>query len=141
MGVGKSRGVQKKCIPVFTNNNPCHAPCWQGITPGITTLDDTMSFLETLPFVDSFTHVNERELIFESKIVIKDKQDAWLGFLYLIDEEVVHMSFTGELSSTFGDAEELLATPQKVLFYNHYLEGNVFEVYNFDRGVAYGTPN
>ena len=65
-----------------------------------------MSFLETLPFVDSFTHVNERKLIFESKIVKKDKQDAWLGFLYLIDEEVVHMSFTGELSSTFGDAEE-----------------------------------
>ncbi|MEL7626127.1 MAG: hypothetical protein AAGU15_04640 [Anaerolineaceae bacterium] len=132
---------KNKCIPVFTKNNPCHAQCWQGITPGITTLDDTLSILNTLPFIDSFTQVNENELIFESKIVIKDKQDAWLGFLYLIDEKVVYMSFAGELSFTFGDAEELLASPQKVLFYTHYLEGNVFEVYNFDRGVAYGTSD
>ncbi len=34
---------------------PCNAPCWEGITPGKTTLDEAIEIIKKLPFVSSYT--------------------------------------------------------------------------------------
>jgi len=33
-------------------NVPCPPPCWQGITPGVTNVQEALSVVRTLPFVD-----------------------------------------------------------------------------------------
>jgi hypothetical protein len=119
----------------------CEVPCWQGITPGLTTRAEANEILENLDFIESIYYTEESRRPFDGRFNIFDKQDAWMGSLYLLDDKVVYMSFSGELSATFGEAEEQIAPAQKVLLFFHYLQGITIEVYNFDQGVAYGTAD
>jgi len=117
----------------------CEAPCWQGITPGLTTRAKANEILGNLDFIGSYIYTEKSTLPFDGRYIIRDKQEAWMGFLYLLEDKVVYMSFFGELSATFGEAEEQIAPAQKVLLFSHYLQGTTIEVYNFDQGVVYGT--
>jgi hypothetical protein len=40
---------------IFAGNASCSWPCWQGITPGVTTSDDALQLLQTSPVVSKFT--------------------------------------------------------------------------------------
>ncbi len=130
-----------RCYSCFVDNMKCEAPCWQGITPGLTTRAEANEILENLDFIESIYYTEESRRPFDGRFNIFDKQDAWMGSLYLLDDKVVYMSFSGELSATFGEAEEQIAPAQKVLLFSHYLKGITIKVYNFDQGVAYGTAN
>ena len=128
-----------RCYSCFVDNMKCEAPCWQGITPGLTTRAEANEILENLDFIESYIYTEKSTLPFNGRYIIRDKQEAWMGFLYLLEDKVVYMSFFGELSATFGEAEEQIAPAQKVLLFSHYLQGTTIEVYNFDQGVVYGT--
>lgn len=130
-----------RCYSCFVDNMKCEAPCWQGITPGLTTRAEANEILENLDFIESIYYTEESRRPFDGRFNIFDKQDTWMGSLYLLDDKVVYMSFSGELSATFGEAEEQIAPAQKVLLFFHYLQGTTIEVYNFDQGVAYGTAD
>ena len=129
------------CFSSFVSNKVCEAPCWQGIRPGFTSLDEAKVILDNLPFIESYDYIDRSSPPFDGKFIIRDKQNAWLGSLFLLDDKIVYMSFFGELSATFGKAEEQLAPAQKVLFFHHYLQGATINIFNFDQGVAYGTAD
>ena len=53
---------------------PCGPPCWQGIIPGETTEEETMTILHELPFVDGgATHVQGNRIHWHSDI------EGWPG--------------------------------------------------------------
>lgn len=129
------------CEPVFTRTNDCDLPCWQGITPGKTTLDETLNILEQLTFLKSYTFVDEESESFDSRIILVDKQDTWIGFLYVLDGKIALMSFSGELSTSMEEITELCSGPKKVLFYQHHRGGAIIEVFDFEKGVSFGTSD
>lgn len=131
---------KNNCLPSFTMEQPCAPPCWQGITPGVTTLDDTLIILSNLTFLNSPSRVGEVQ-IFEERIVVTPNDDAWVGNLNFIDGKVVEMYFWGELTTTFEEAEKSFAIPKEVLYYQQYTGNIVLTVFNLDKGVAYGTES
>lgn len=129
------------CEPVFTRTNNCDLPCWQGISPGETTLDEALNTLEQLTFLKSYTFVDEESESFDSRIILVDKQDAWIGFLYVLDGKIALMSFSGEISTSMEEITELCSGPKKVLFYQHHRGGAIIEVFDFEKGISFGTSD
>lgn len=76
----------------------CKLPCWQNITPGVTTLKEAKSILEDLPYIKSQTKTyNSIDWRF-----VPNKDDG--GWLEASQDGIVHSITLG------GDAEILLQT-------------------------------
>lgn len=128
------------CFPAFTGDQPCQAPCWQRITPGLTTIDETLAILDSLEFVNDPSMTGEIH-VFDEQIAFSAVDGAWVANISFIEGKVAYIIFWGELSTTFGEAEKLFASPQKVLYYRHSTADIVLDIFNLDEGIAYGTSS
>lgn len=70
---------------------PCEIPCWQGITPGVSTREEALTILRNLPFVDASTIQDSRDEIGWGSSV-----EGWLGGAIRIgDDERVQAIYYG----------------------------------------------
>ena len=95
----------------------CNPPCWENITPGVTSLEDTMSNLEKIngisegPFLqDDIDHVKEKQKI--GWYFPKDIEESF-GIVYFQNDIVSRMRFTPG-SITIGELVDLIGDPEKI---------------------------
>ena len=82
----------------------CKPPCWQNITPGVTTMDEALSILENMPEI-TITFRSGDGVDWEFN---KSKDEG--GTLGASDEGIVDIIWLGSVSNTKLHLEEVVAT-------------------------------
>jgi hypothetical protein len=126
--------------PTDIFENPvCEPPCWENITPGITTKGDALKILSTISAVDQPIIDNNQNVPgYEDVIHFTLFNDLnRLGFIYILDGKVSNISFNYKLDLTIQEAIDLYGEPQSVLGIR---SGEIYaiEFLNPHKGVAYG---
>jgi hypothetical protein len=78
----------EKVLDLLKTNNGCRLPCWWGITPGITTWEETRQFLESFTHLTGFTSDNSQSQI--AWFRIPSSQEGSISHWYLIQDGIVN---------------------------------------------------
>jgi hypothetical protein len=82
----------------------CKPPCWQNITPGVTTMDEALSILENIPEITiTFRSGNGVDWVFN-----ENKDEG--GTLGASDEGIVDIIWLGSVSDTKLQLEKVIAS-------------------------------
>lgn len=133
--------------PSVIKDNSCDPPCWNGITPGITTKAEMIEILRRLPVVNPDSIITTGHPwksfndILRFTFIPKVNAEA-----YFINDVLVMLSFSGKINSTFGEAIDKLGEPQDLLILKTWgpapLFGATFSTIvlavNPEKGVSFG---
>jgi hypothetical protein len=98
----------------------CTPPCWQGIVPGTTTLDDAWAIVSDLEFVDRASMRSRRncyrdgEHCIEWETALSDWQN-YVGRILIEDDVVSYIRLVLEYELTVQDLIDQYGTPNKVI--------------------------
>lgn len=134
--------------PSILKDSSCEAPCWNGITVGITTGTEMFAILKKLPIVDqSIAVLNPWEIydgganfylypngFFKHNVVVDSR---------FIKDKVANIGFCGDLGVSFGDVVEKTGDPNNIIFIPSPSGGLFVIAINQDIGVqfSYDTAN
>ncbi len=119
-------GCTPAVSPVIANTT-CEAPCWRNIRPGFTTKEELISILNIIPEVDSediLIH-SEGYKIFDSIVSIQLTEDIEID-IYVINNVVADIIFSGKNLATFEQAVEKYGEPVYILNISAMAEGFLF---------------
>jgi len=111
------------CMPALQNkaafDNPiCPPPCWQNITPGITTKKDALNILSKISFVDQpVIDMSTSSMGFEDQIrfsAYTGSQRHAAGSIFISGDRVVVIAFETHLG-TMQKAIDLFGDPEYIL--------------------------
>lgn len=92
----------------ISGEGDCLPPCWKGITPGITDVDEAISIMQELGFVDDFGVFSVDE---ENKMLHWFSGDAeWVTLIF--DEDVVEFIDFRFLDIKLGEILEYFQSPE-----------------------------
>jgi hypothetical protein len=122
--------------PNIFEDPTCQAPCWQNITPGITTKSEATEILNNYPgtsqlVVISNTHDTGFDDIFNFDL------NYSLGSLYILDDKVFMLDFEYTQNLTLQKAIVLFGTPEKILV-THDGEYTDVSLFAPRIGIAFG---
>jgi len=136
-------GCQTQHTETSILDNPtCDPPCWQNITPGLSTQKEFLDFLE------SYEYINQSS--------IQDYNAPWQGFddlirgrlqfdsktityfdIFILDDKVTNISFHGDWNITIDEAINRLGEPTNIIII--YYGNDVFvQMLIQARGIAFG---
>ncbi len=104
--------------PSIFDNPICQSPCWQNITPGVTTKNDALIILSELSFVQQpmvdpkYSAVGYDDIINFS--LYQGEPNFIAGWMYILDDKVSMMGFENNLG-TMQHLIELFGAPQSIL--------------------------
>ena len=125
--------------PNLFKNPVCKPPCWENITPGVTTKADALAILSKIDAVDQpIIDKNQPFLQFDDEIdfhIYKDLSSQ--GFMDILKDRVSMIGFGPKLDIKLLDAIRLFGPPQSVLVVH---AGEIYAVtlINPHAGIAYG---
>ena len=134
--------------PSILDDSSCDAPCWNGITVGVTTGEEMLAILRELPNVDQNIATLSPWLIYD---------DGLNFYLYpngfhkhnvvvesrFIENKVAEISFCGDPGVSFGDVVEKIGEPKNIIVLGSPSGGSFFTAINKDIGfqLMYDTAN
>ncbi len=101
----------------YLTSNPCSAPCWQGVTPGITDNETAFSIISNLNFIeqDSIKRTVQQDTSLISGYVYRTKSGG-SGSIGLSDGIVNRIDLRpGATPPLFRDIMEVFGPPESVL--------------------------
>jgi hypothetical protein len=126
-----------KSADIFVNP-VCEPPCWENITPGITTKEDALSILSKKETIDkpiNNTNLNLPGYDGEINFTLhKDKSQ--LGFMLFLNDKISAINFHYKMELTLQEAIKLFGTPQFILGI-HSGEINAITLLDPQKGVAF----
>lgn len=130
----------KSCDGLFVENQTCTPPCWQGITPGISTYEETRQILGELEFLDPELLEDEFEgNQFGKRLTFHPPDWKWTGMAFFEGEKLAMLEFGGELYANFENVSESIAPPTSVIVLRDFRGGILFYVIEQSMGVLYVT--
>jgi len=119
--LGWASGCRAQPIDIsLLTDDPCAAPCWHNIIPGVSDEEDVRTQLERSPFVKEgtlFRSVDERGVHFVWKSTA-GPWNRWFreaeNWLWLRDDKVVWIDLFVEYSLSLGEVVEKYGSPEGV---------------------------
>ena len=111
-------------------DDPCAAPCWQNIVPGVTTFEEAQSQLETSPFVRKGSldyHVAESGETHD-RFSWHGRSTKYYNYLYLREGKVVLIDIHPDYTLTLGQVVDKFGPPERV-YVGLGLGGNLLIAY------------
>lgn len=101
----------------FLSEMVCEPPCWQGITPGVTTKEEALLILKGLPGIgpNSISTHGEPWWIFDDILYFEHSSRDWDGEVYILNSKVVIIDFYGDLGINFSEAIDQIGKPEFVI--------------------------
>jgi hypothetical protein len=129
-------GASSKHQNIF-ENPVCEAPCWEKITPGVTTKEDALAILSQIDAVDQpVRDHNEAGSGFDDWISFSLYGDVnRLGEIDILDGRVSLIDFGFKLGINLEHAIEMFGAPQSVLVI-HAGEFDGVTLLNPNKGIA-----
>jgi hypothetical protein len=123
---------------IFENPN-CKPPCWENITPGITTKDEALATLSKIDIVKQpifDLRDTARGFSSELRFSLYDEKSSLSGSVLMMDDLVVLIDFGTKLDLTLEEAIERFGAPQSILAFH----SNLMWVTLVDpqKGIAFG---
>lgn len=112
-------GCETKHVNTNIFENPaCQPPCWENITPGITSKEEALAILSRPEIVDQpFHHQNESAIGFDDRVnfsIHKGKKDYASGSLYILGDRVSIISLGSNYGISLEHAIKLFGAPKSV---------------------------
>ncbi|HEX2698523.1 MAG TPA: hypothetical protein VHM28_12505 [Anaerolineales bacterium] len=126
--------------PTIFDSSPCKAPCWQNVTPDITTEQDALAIFPMLADGNkvNVTH-DSYSGGYDDEIVFVSASSRGLVSAYISDGRISMMEFFGNSGDDFTlkHAIELFGEPENVLV---EILGDLSRVtlFNLNKGIAFG---
>ncbi len=95
LAIGISAAAARKSgssLPDWLSDNSCVLPCWNGITPGLTSFGQAMTVLSSLPEVAKSTITGRSE-----------DRATWLWFMLYAGNRRIYVELDGETSALVQD--------------------------------------
>lgn len=112
-----SQSPQKSLLELSS----CQMPCWNGISPGKTSMKEALDILANLPFVGKSTLQDKgRYLSYDNVIYFwiypksGEKGEIINGGAYILGGNVVLLSFSGDLGLSLKDVIDQIGEPESV---------------------------
>ncbi len=108
---------------MFTVSN-CQAPCWAGITPGVTTQQEMLDIIKALPSVNqkSINYIDHPGLYSDSRYdlylfpnLLRSNEGDINIQIDIKNGNVVRTLFTGKMNLTVGEVVEKLGEPTNII--------------------------
>ena len=117
----------------------CSPPCWEGITPGLTTKEEALSILSKLNMIDQpIVDPNQAFINFDDAFHFTFYHDInRLGFIYIFDDKVSTIAFDNKLNTKLQQAIKLFGNPKSILV-EHAGEYDAATLLNPEKGIIYG---
>jgi hypothetical protein len=130
--------VQTKHPNIF-ENLVCEPPCWENITPGITTKAEALAILSKIDAIDQpIIDSNLSYMMFDDAIDFTFYNDLnRFGFIYILHDRVSMISLPSKLDVTLQRAIELFGAPQSVLMEEHAGEYAAVHFLNPEKGIYF----
>lgn len=130
------------CKSLFTHPNVfdslvCEPPCWENITPGITTKMDALGILSNLKTVDQPVYDSNQSFgNFDDELRFSLYGNSLHGSMLIFDDQVSTIVLGSKLDITFQRAIELFGTPQSILIIR---SGEIYAamLLNPEKGIAF----
>jgi hypothetical protein len=136
------------CDPVHIpqtifSDDVCSAPCWNGITPGITSQNEALLLLSDMEEVSQISisvNTYEPEYLDTFNIIISfglinPPNNNSTGRLFIINNTVEMISFTHDLNFTLAEAIELFGEPESVSIIPY--RGYIIGFLNREKGIFF----
>ncbi|MBI4733107.1 MAG: hypothetical protein HY781_13470 [Chloroflexi bacterium] len=118
----------------------CPPPCWQNITPGLTSEEKMLEILPTIKYIepDSIYFTDLPWQGFDSQVgcAIDDGRDIISFQALFLDDRVAWMAFDGETGMTIDQAIQIFGEPEFITIV-HFNDLFVY-ISNPDKGIAFG---
>ena len=124
MSITTACGIDKSADQSFVTGKPCVAPCWYGLNPGKSTLEEVNATLKQLPFVNPLT-IREKTAYWlddkDAKDITYDctypaSTSAGCGGLIIYKGKATAIWMYIAYPLTFGDAAKQLGEPDYVSY-------------------------
>jgi hypothetical protein len=127
-----------KSADIF-KNPVCEPPCWENITPGLTTTEDALSILSEIKPIDKPIHNTNLNLPgYDEELYFTLHNDkSQLGFLSILDDKVSSINFDCKMELTLQEAIGLFGSPQYILGIRSG-EINAITLLDPQKGIAFG---
>ena len=97
-------------------NDACEPPCWQNIIPGSSSTEQTLQNLQRLSGIEpSSIEVRDQPYKIFNKIIYTAVSDEQKISIFLIDDTVASIEFSGDFQISFGEAVEQFGEPQFII--------------------------
>jgi len=136
--------ISVRCLNLSKNQtifeNPvCQPPCWENITPGLTTKENALAILSTTEVVDQpVLDPNRPNIGFDDEIqfTVNYEKGGFSGWVYILDDRVSMIGFQGKLV-TMQNAIKLFGMPESILLVQtgHFDQVTLL---NSQKGIAFG---
>ena len=125
--------------PSIFENPICEPPCWENITPGITTKDEALAALSKVnavkqPIFD--LRDTAKGFSTELRFSLYDDKSGLRGSVFMMDDVVSLIDFGTKLDLTLEQAIERFGTPQSILAFHSNLMWITFV--DPQKGIAFG---
>ncbi|HUI87222.1 MAG TPA: hypothetical protein VLX61_00730 [Anaerolineales bacterium] len=131
-------GVLSSQTNIFEHPS-CSPPCWEGITPGLTTKEEALNVLSKLNMIDQpIVDPNQAFINFDDAFPFTFYHDInrW-GFIYIFDGKVSTIAFDNKLNLNLQQAVELFGNP-KIILVEHAGEYDSAMFINPEKGISFG---
>lgn len=134
--------------PSILEDSNCDAPCWNGITVGVTTGEEMLAILRELPIVDQNIAILSAWQIYDGglnfylypngpykhNVVVESR---------FIENKVAELSFCGDPGVSFGDVVINVGEPTSIVILGSPSGGNLITAVNEEIGyqLIYDTAN
>jgi len=124
----------------------CNLPCWNNITPGVTTEDEIVHFLENSDDIDqkSIQIDNQPRSIFDNHIFFSMRQSWSLNQypkirsdIYIINNIVSDLIICGELNVSINDVVSEIGEPENIISGDNLTGSRTVIFLNPHHGVSY----
>jgi hypothetical protein len=125
--------------PSIFENPICEYPCWENITPGITTKDDALATLSKVDIVKQpifDLRDTARGFSSELRFSLYDEKSSLSGSVLMMEDVVALIDFGTKLNLTLEQAIERFGTPQSILAFHSNLMWVTFV--DPQKGIAFG---
>lgn len=111
------QGCHNQEIVIWNFGNTCKLPCWNGVVVGKTTKGEFSQILNKLPIIDQekiFLDGEPWKFFSETSYFSFNDVDIHCVAYYL-GKNIVNLTFSGELRTTFGEMVDLVGEPDYIL--------------------------
>jgi hypothetical protein len=134
--------------PSILDDSICDAPCWNGITVGVTTGEEMLAILRELPIVDQNIAVLSPWKIYDGGLNFYLYPNGFYKHNVVVESrfiksKVANIGFCGNLSVSLGDVIERTGEPNSIIIIGSPSGGSFVTAINEDIGIrfTYDTAN
>lgn len=144
---------EEDVIRQWLQQYPCASPCWQGITPGVTTREEARNLVSALPMVEVHNSPDLSDANNDGAAELswslseqEDQINYGGGVLFSRNDagdyisEVISLNQYGDLTISLKDITDVFGTPDKIHTFVGYTPGGytyyTFVLFYLDEGIV-----